>query len=99
MPGGIGTLDELFETSVLIQTHKMKDFPVVLMGRSFWTPLLDYLRLSLLATGTIDPEDVQRWVVCDSPEEVVEIIRERAQRQFGLTYGPRVRPRWWLGEA
>ena len=44
MPGGIGTLDELFETSVLIQTHKMKDFPVVLMGKSFWTPLLDYLR-------------------------------------------------------
>ena len=67
MPGGIGTLDELFETAVLIQTGKMKDFPVVLMGKSFWTPLLDYLRGSLLATGTIDAEDVQRWVVSDSP--------------------------------
>ena len=99
MPGGIGTLDELFETSVLIQTHKMKDFPVVLMGKSFWTPLLDYLRLFPLATGTIDPEDVQRWVVSDSPAEVVEVIRERALRQFGLTYGPRAKPRWWLGET
>ena len=47
MPGGIGTLDELFETAMLIQTGKMKDFPIVLMGKSFWTPLLDYLRLFL----------------------------------------------------
>ena len=99
MPGGIGTLDELFETSVLIQTRKMKDFPVVLMGKSFWTPLLDYLRVSPLATGTIDPEDVQRWVVSDSPGEVVEVIRDRALRQFGLTYGPRAKPRWWLAES
>jgi uncharacterized protein (TIGR00730 family) len=99
MPGGIGTLDELFETAVLIQTGKMKDFPFVLMGRSFWAPLLDYLREFPLKTGTIDPADVQRWIVCDSPEEAVELIRERAIRQFGLTYGPRARPRWWLAES
>jgi uncharacterized protein (TIGR00730 family) len=99
MPGGIGTLDELFETSVLIQTRKMKDFPVVLVGRSFWTPLVEYLRASLLAAGTVDAEDIQRWVVTDSPAEAVEIIRERALRQFGLTYGPRAKPRWWLGET
>lgn len=55
MPGGIGTLDEIFETSVLIQTGKMKAFPFVLMGRTFWTPLLDYVRDGLLAAGTIDP--------------------------------------------
>ena len=98
MPGGIGTLDEIFETSVLIQTRKIKDFPIVLMGKSFWTPLLDYLRALPLTTGTIDPEDVQRWVLSDSPDEVVEVIREQALGKFGLTYGPKVQARWWLGE-
>ena len=98
MPGGIGTLDEIFETSVLIQTGKMKDFPVVLVGKSFWTPLIDYMRDRLLDAGTIDPADVQRWLVTDSPEEAVATIKERAMRQFGLTYGPRARKRWWLGE-
>jgi hypothetical protein len=98
MPGGIGTLDEIFETSVLVQTGKMKDFPLVLMGKSFWSPLVDYLRDSLLAAGTIDQADVIRWRITDSPQEAVDTIRERAMKQFGLTYGPRARPRWWLGE-
>ena len=99
MPGGMGTLDEIFETAVLIQTGKMKDFPLVLMGERFWAPLLDYLRESLLAAGTIDAVDIARWIVTDSPGEAVAIIRERAMRQFGLTYGPRAKPRWWLGES
>jgi uncharacterized protein (TIGR00730 family) len=99
MPGGIGTLDEIFETSVLIQTGKMKDFPFVLVGTSFWTPLVDYLRNRLLEAGTIDETDVTRWRVTDSPEEAVALIRERALRQFGLTYGPRAKRRWWLGEG
>jgi uncharacterized protein (TIGR00730 family) len=99
MPGGIGTLDEIFETSVLIQTGKMKDFPFVLVGTSFWTPLVDYLRNRLLEAGTIDEADVTRWRVTDSPEEAVALIRERALRQFGLTYGPRAKRRWWLGEG
>jgi len=99
MPGGIGTLDELFETAVLIQTGKMKDFPFVLMGKSFWEPLLQYLREFPLKTGTIDAADVTRWIVCDSPEEAVDVIRQRAIDQFGLTYGPRARPRWWLAES
>src|SRR5581483_11346867 len=99
MPGGIGTLDEIFETSVLIQTGKMKDFPFVLMGKSFWSPLVEYMRSTLLAMGTIDGHDVDRWLVTDSPEEAVETIRGRAMRDFGLTYGPRAKPRWWLGES
>jgi uncharacterized protein (TIGR00730 family) len=98
LPGGIGTLDEIFETSVLIQTGKMQKFPFVLMGKSFWTPLVDYLRERLLSAGTVDPEDVTRWRVTDSPDEAVEIIRDQAMSQFGLTYGPRSKPRWWLGE-
>jgi uncharacterized protein (TIGR00730 family) len=99
MPGGIGTLDELFETSVLIQTGKMQNFPVVLMGKSFWNPLVDYLRAGLLAAGTIDAADVSRFLITDSPEEAVETIRARALSEFGLTYGPRAKPRWWLGEG
>ena len=99
MPGGIGTLDEIFETAVLIQTGKIQDFPVVLMGKSYWTPLLDYLRDFPLATGTIDADDVERWLVCDSPDEAVAQVRERALTQFGLSYGPRAKPRWWLGES
>jgi uncharacterized protein (TIGR00730 family) len=98
MPGGIGTLDEIFETSVLIQTGKMRDFPFVLMGKTFWSPLVNYLRDSLLAAGTINEDDVTRWLVTDSPEEAVDNIRQRAMKQFGLTYGPRAKPRWWLGE-
>jgi predicted Rossmann-fold nucleotide-binding protein len=98
MPGGIGTLDELFETSVLIQTGKMKDFPVVLMGKSFWSPLVDYMRNHLVAAGTIDPADAHRWIVTDSADEAVHAIKDRAMKQFGLSYGARGKPRWWLGE-
>jgi uncharacterized protein (TIGR00730 family) len=98
MPGGIGTLDEIFETSVLIQTGKMKDFPMVLVGKSFWQPLVDYMREGLVKEGTIDPDDVTRWLLTDSPEEAVATVRDRAMKQFGLTYGPEARPRWWLGE-
>jgi uncharacterized protein (TIGR00730 family) len=98
MPGGIGTLDEIFETSVLIQTGKMKEFPFVLVGTEFWGPLVSYLREGLLTAGTIDEADTRRWIVTDSPEEAVALIRDRAMTQFGLTYGPRARPRWWLGE-
>jgi uncharacterized protein (TIGR00730 family) len=99
MPGGIGTLDEIFETAVLIQTGKMKEFPFVLMGKSFWSPLIDYLRASMLAAGTIDAADVKRWLVTDSPDEAVDVIRDRGMKQFGLTYGARTKPRWWLGES
>ena len=99
MPGGIGTLDEIFETSVLIQTGKMQDFPFVLMGKSFWTPLVSYLRDGLLAAGTIDAADASRWIVTDSPAEAVDMIKGRAMKDFGLTYGPRAKPRWWLGET
>ena len=99
MPGGIGTLDEIFETAVLVQTGKISDFPLVLMGRTYWTPLLDYLRESFVAMGTIDMADVTRWVVTDSPGEAVAVIRERAIGQFGLKYGREKRSRWWLGES
>ena len=98
LPGGYGTLDEIFETATLIQTHKLQDFPLILMGKDYWEPLLVFLRDRLVATKTVDPADVDRILVTDSPEEAVHAVTQTAMTQFGLTYGPRLKPRWWLGE-
>jgi uncharacterized protein (TIGR00730 family) len=98
MPGGFGTLDEVFELATLIQTHKIRDFPLVFMGTEFWRPLLDFFRDRLIARRTIDPEDADRILVSDSPEEAVKAITATAMSRFGLTYGPRARRRWILGE-
>jgi uncharacterized protein (TIGR00730 family) len=98
LPGGFGTLDEIFETLVLIQTGKIRRFPLVLLGVEFWGPLVRVLRERLLPAGTIDAADVDRITLTDSPSEAVALIRETAMRDFGLTYGPRARRRWYLGE-
>jgi uncharacterized protein (TIGR00730 family) len=98
MPGGFGTLDEIFETATLIQTEKIQNFPLVLMGKEFWGPLLDFLRGRLIQSRTIDPIDAERILVTDSPEEAVGSIKDVALREFGLTYGPKIKRRWFLGE-
>jgi uncharacterized protein (TIGR00730 family) len=98
LPGGFGTLDEIFETATLIQTHKIQDFPLVLVGREYWRPLLDFLRERLLAEKTIDPIDVEHVVVTDSAAEAVDSITDIALHRFGLTYGPRLRRRRLLWE-
>jgi len=98
LPGGFGTIDEIFETSTLIQTGKIEEFPVVLVGRDYWSPLLDFMRTRLVAHGTIDEADLARIAVTDSVAEVIDCVQERAMRRFGLTYGPRAKRRWWLGE-
>jgi hypothetical protein len=98
LPGGFGTLDEIFETLTLVQTAKIRDFPIVLLGRDFWVPLLDFMRGTLVKAGTIDAADAGRLAVSDSAEEAVAYIRDIALRKFGLTYGPRARRRWLLGE-
>jgi uncharacterized protein (TIGR00730 family) len=97
LPGGFGTLDELFEVLTLIQTGKVQDFPVVLMGRDYWRPLLEQLRV-MKAEHTIDPPDLDKLVVSDNPAEAVGAVTDTAMKRFGLTYGPRLKPRWWLGE-
>jgi uncharacterized protein (TIGR00730 family) len=97
LPGGFGTLDELFETATLEQTGKLRDFPLVLVGREFWAPLIEFLQ-TLVAAGTIDAADVARLRVVDSPAQIVDDIADIAMRRFGLTYGPRLRRRWFLGE-
>lgn len=97
-PGGYGTLDELFEVAVLIQTGKMKNFPVVLLGKSFWTPMVEFLRSTMLAQATISASDLDRILVTDDPVEAVESIRAVGMSEFGLSYGSKARRRWWLGE-
>ncbi len=98
MPGGLGTMDELFEILTLIQTGKVLEFPVVLMGREFWQPMLDFLRSRMVSEATIDARDVDRILVSDSPEEVAAAVAETGMRRFGLTYGPRMKRLWFLGE-
>lgn len=98
LPGGFGTLDEIFETATLIQTAKIREFPLVLMGKEFWAPLLEFMSERLVKARTIDPEDLERLTVTDSAEEAVRVITETAKRRFGLTYGPRMKRRWIFGE-
>ncbi len=97
LPGGFGTLDEVFETATLIQTHKIRDFPLVLMGREYWQPLLEFVT-RLVKDGTIDPQDCRRILISDSAEEAVRSITDIAMSRFGLTYGPKLRRRWFLWE-
>jgi uncharacterized protein (TIGR00730 family) len=98
LPGGFGTLDEIFETATLIQTGKIQDFPLVLMGKEYWSPLLDFLRERLLAQQTVDAKDVDRILVTDSAEDAVQGVTAVATKRFGLTYGPRFKRRWYLWE-
>src|SRR5436305_11240165 len=96
-PGDFGTLDELFEVATLIQTGKLQNFPVALVGRDYWHPLIDQLRL-MVTEKTIDAMDLDQLVISDDPGEVVSGVTDTAMKRFGLTYGSRVKPRWWLGE-
>ena len=98
MPGGFGTLDEIFEVATLVQTKKVKQFPLVLMGEEFWRPLVDFLQKRLLARGTIDAADCEQILVTDSAEKAVRHVTETALGQFGLTYGPRAKRHWYLWE-
>jgi uncharacterized protein (TIGR00730 family) len=75
VPGGMGTLDELFEALTLVQTGKVTAFPVVLLGRDFWTPLLDWIRDTLVTRGMIAEDDVDLLRLADTPEEAVELVQ------------------------
>jgi uncharacterized protein (TIGR00730 family) len=74
LPGGFGTLDELAEILTLIQTGKSRRIPVVLVKPAFWQPLLDWVRDTLVAEGTVGPDDLKLVTVVDSPGEVVDAI-------------------------
>ncbi len=74
-PGGFGTLDELFEALTLIQTRKVRNFPVVMFDTTYWAGLMDWIRNKLLEEGKISKKDLDRIYVTDSPEEVVARVK------------------------
>lgn len=74
MPGGVGTLDELFEAFTLIQTEKVIKFPIILVGRDYWKGLIDWIKEKLLGEQNISPEDLDLFEVVDTVEEVMECI-------------------------
>ena len=75
LPGGVGTLDELFEALTLIQTGKIEHFPVILVGHEYWSGLIDWMRRVQLPAGTIDAEDLRLFHVTDDPNQVLRLIR------------------------
>ncbi|MGI8602166.1 MAG: TIGR00730 family Rossman fold protein [Verrucomicrobiales bacterium] len=96
MPGGFGTMDELFEALTLIQTNKIDDFPVIIMGCEFWAELLTFIK-KMPGAGMISPLDLDLVLATDSPDEAVAWLKEKAITSFGLR--PAVRQHYsWLGE-
>ena len=77
MPGGFGTLDELFESLTLIQTHRIKSFPVILMDSKYWNGLIDWIKGTVLKEKNISKSDLDIFRVVDTPEEAVKIIKRR----------------------
>ena len=84
LPGGFGTLDELFEAITLVQTRKITRFPIVLVGTSFWGGLLDWVKNQMVPAGTISHEDIELVHLTDDPHEVVDIVRRAHETQERL---------------
>lgn len=78
LPGGFGTLDEVFETITLIQTNKIHDFPIIMMGKKFWSPMKSFIYETLLEYKTISAKDLDLLYFTDSPKEAMDIIKRRA---------------------
>ena len=98
MPGGVGTLDELFEALALIQNEKIKDFPVVIMGTDYWRQLIGFIE-QMAQRGKISPSDLRLIFATDSVEEAIAHIRAKAIERFGLKRVAHMRRHFpWLGE-
>jgi uncharacterized protein (TIGR00730 family) len=81
MPGGFGTLDELFEAITLIQTHKIESFPIILVGKDFWGGLMDWVKTTLLDAGNISEKDLDLIHLVDTGDEVIEILNAFYQEE------------------
>jgi len=97
MPGGYGTLDEYFEALTLIQTHKIKDFPIIIFGKKYHQELIAHIAV-MKRDGTIGTDDEKFYLVTDDITEAAELIRERSIKHFGLKPKRKYRPFSWLFE-
>ena len=97
MPGGAGTLDELFETITLIQTGKVKDFPILLYGRDYWGPMLQQID-RMVAEGTIGRKELEFVFVADSVEEATELLQDRLVVMWQRARARKDTPKWWFLE-
>lgn len=97
MPGGIGTLDELFEAVTLIQTKMIHNFPVVIFGREYHKELYHHIK-TMADNESISKEDMNLMFLTDSVEEMKAHLKEHAVKRFGLIKKP-MRKRWWFGET
>jgi uncharacterized protein (TIGR00730 family) len=76
MPGGFGTLDEFTEALTLIQTKKMRPFPIVLVGSSYWAGLIEWMKTTQLDTGKITKEDLEIFKIMDDPQQIVDYVKK-----------------------
>ena len=97
LPGGFGTMDEIFECATLIQTGKIRNFPLVLMGTDYWKPLQDFVCHAMVQEKTILPADCGRILFTDSVDEAMGRIMSAATQELGLVW--EAAPRWYFGEG
>ena len=90
-PGGYGTLDEAFEALTLAQTHKIDNFPVIMVGRDYWKGMIGWIHRSMLRGGMIVNDDLRLFTVTDDPQEVCRLVREGARQRARLNGHPRRR--------
>lgn len=93
LPGGFGTMDEMFELATLVQTGKVEGYPLVIMGSDYWRPMVDFVRNRLVEEETIDAADADRFILTDSVPQAIEHIRQNTLERFNLTYADAPRRR------
>lgn len=97
MPGGAGTVDELFETITLIQTGKVKNFPLLLYGKDYWQPMLDQIE-RMVAEGTIDRKELEFVLLADSVEEATTLLQDSLVDMWQEAKRSGASPKWWFLE-
>ena len=97
MPGGAGTLDELFEAITLIQTGKIQDFPILLYGRTYWAPMLEQIE-QMVEAGTLGREELKFVFVADSVDEATALLQDRLVLMWQQAQASKEGPKWWFLE-
>ena len=97
MPGGAGTLDELFETVTLIQTGKVKNFPILLYGKDYWAPMLEQIG-RMIQAGTLGRQELEFLFVADSVTEATELLQDKLVAMWKASKESKVGPQWWFLE-